>query len=113
MKKFRRSLALVATIATIATGSLVAGFSGSASAAGNPPWEPDSSSVGGLTFYNAAGQQITGGNITDQPLAAYVVGSSTIRSGDTKATLFGYTPVNGQVPGQWSGEAQSRVHELP
>lgn len=113
MKRFRRSLALVTTIATIATGSLVMGFAGSASAAGNPPWEPDTSSVGGLAFYNAAGQQITGGNLTDQPLAAYVVGASTIRSGDTKATLFGYLPVDGETPGQWSGEAISASTTFP
>ncbi len=70
-----------------------------------PPWEPDASSVGGLTFYDAAGQVITGGNTTDSPLAAYVEGTGIVRAGDTKATLFGYLPVSGQTPGQWSGEA--------
>jgi hypothetical protein len=82
------------------------GFAGTAFAAGNPPWEPVANppEVGSLQFFNAAGQQITGGNLTDSPIAAYVEGTSTIRSGDTKATLFAYTPVNGVAPGAWSGE---------
>ena len=52
------------------------GFAGSAFAAGNPPWEPVANppEVGSLTFYNAAGQQITGGSTTAQPFAAYVQG---------------------------------------
>jgi len=84
-----------------------------ASAATAPPWEPDPSSVGALTFYNAAGDVITGGNITDAPIAAYVEGSATIRSGDTKAALYGYLPVNGETPGQWSGEVLSGSTAYP
>jgi hypothetical protein len=61
--------------------------------------------VGGLIFYNAAGQQISGGNLTDTPVAAYVGGTATIRSGDTKATLYGYDPVANTATGTWSGEA--------
>jgi len=72
--------------------------------AATPPWEPDPGSVGALTFYNAAGQQITGGDITASPVAAYVLGTATVRAGDTKATLYGYLPVKGEAPGQWSGE---------
>jgi hypothetical protein len=68
-----------------------------------PPWEPDASSVGGLLLYNAVGQQVTGGNVTDSPIAAYIQGASTIQSGDTKATLYGYTPVSGEAPGAWTG----------
>jgi hypothetical protein len=48
--------------------------------------------------------QITGGNLTDQPLAAYVEGSAAPRSGDTIAALYGYLPKASQSPGQWSGE---------
>jgi hypothetical protein len=104
MNKFVRSIALVAT-ATVAAGSLAAGLGGTAFAAGNPPWEPDAGSVGGLVFFNAAGQQITGGNLSDSPLAAYVEGTKTVRAGDTKATLYGYDPVAGTAPGTWNGEA--------
>lgn len=77
-----------------------------AQVAATPPWEPDKTDeVGGLVFYNAEGQVITGGSLTDSPVAAYVEGTNTIVAGDTKATLFGYLPVKGQSPGQWSGEA--------
>jgi len=70
-----------------------------------PPWEPDPSSVGGLIFYDAAGYQISGGSLTDSPVAAYVGGTATIRSGDTRATLYGYVPVTDTAPGTWNGEA--------
>jgi hypothetical protein len=91
--------------AVLAAGVLVAPTTSSASTAAAPPWEPDPNSVGGLIFYNSSGGVITGGSVTSSPVAAYVQGTSTIRSGDTKATLFGYLPVNGEVPGEWSGEA--------
>ena len=75
-----------------------------AGAATTPPWEPDANSAGGLTFYNSSGTQITSGSVSDSPVAAYVQGSATIRSGDTKAALYGYLPVSGESPSQWSGE---------
>jgi hypothetical protein len=84
-----------------------------ASASTTPPWEPDPSSVGGLVFYNASGQQITGGSVNDSPLAAYVQGTSTVRSGDTVATLYGYLPVKGQLPTQWSGEQLGLTTTFP
>jgi hypothetical protein len=113
MKQFIRSLTAAAVVvATI--GTLSVALAGGASASGGtPPWEPDGNSVGSLIFYNAAGAQITGGNVTDAPLAAYVQGTNTVRSGDTKATLFGYLPVDGQVPGTWSGEGLSASDTYP
>jgi Bacterial Ig-like domain (group 3) len=106
MKKLLRSIASVAVVAAFAGGALV-GFAGSASAAGTPPWEPigPPAQVGGLLFFNSAGAQITGGLLSAQPLAAYVEGTATIQAGDTKATLYGYLPVDGEAPGTWSGEA--------
>ncbi|HXZ65458.1 MAG TPA: MBG domain-containing protein, partial [Streptosporangiaceae bacterium] len=53
--------------------------------------------------YNSSGQVVTGGSI-DSPVAAYVLGTATLRAGDDKATLFGYLPVQGEAPGQWQGE---------
>jgi hypothetical protein len=103
-KSFRRSLAVLAVTAA-ASGSLVVGLAGTASAAGNPPWEPvGGPDVGSLSFYNSTGQQITGGNLTDSPIAAYVQGSTALHSGDTTATLFGILPVNGVPVGQWTGD---------
>ncbi len=96
MNKFIRSIALVAT-ATVAVGSLAAGFGGTAGAAA-PNWEPDANSVGGLLFFNAAGQQVTGGNVTDQPLAAFVEGTTVINAANTSATLFAALPVPATTP---------------
>jgi hypothetical protein len=96
MNKFIRSIALVAT-ATVAVGSLAAGFGGTAGAAA-PNWEPDANSVGGLLFFNAAGQQVTGGNVTDQPLAAFVEGTTVINAANTSATLFAALPVPAATP---------------
>jgi hypothetical protein len=114
MKKLLRSIASVAVVAAFAGGALV-GFAGSASAAGGPPWEPVGSppEVGGLLFFNTAGQQITGGSLSAVPVAAYVEGTATIQGGDTKATLYGYTPVLGQAPGAWSGESISSSTTYP
>jgi hypothetical protein len=97
--------------AVLAASTVLTALAPSAGAAGGaPPWEPDANSVGGLLFYNAAGQQVTGGNLTDSPVAAYVEGTGRVRAGDTKATLYGYVPVavtppTLPTPGSWSGEA--------
>jgi hypothetical protein len=112
MKRTLTSVAALA-VATVASGGLLVGLAGSAAAASGPPWEPDGNSVGSLTFYDAAGNPITGGSVNDSPLAAYVQGSSTIAAGDVKATLLAYTPVLGQVPGQWQGEALSSSTNHP
>jgi hypothetical protein len=116
MKKLLRSVASVALVAAMASGALVMAFAGSASAGGAPPpWEPigNPPEVGGLLFFNAAGQEITGGSLTASPIAAYVEGTATIQAGDTKATLNGLTPVLGQAPGEWSGESVSESTAYP
>ncbi|MEY2424779.1 MAG: hypothetical protein QOI61_351 [Actinomycetota bacterium] len=79
------------------------GFDGRARAAA-PPYEPDPHADGTLSFFNSSGQAVTGGNINDAPFAVYVQASTAGRSGDTKATLFGYLPKNGVDTGAWSGE---------
>jgi hypothetical protein len=110
----KRLVTLVAgiAVAAVASGGVLTGLTGSAHAAATPPWEPDHSSVGSLTFYNSAGTKITGGS-TSQPIAAFTEGGATVRSGDNVATLFGYLPVKGQVPGQWSGEQLSGSTSYP
>ncbi len=112
MKKLIRST-LATVILTGAGGILTLGVSGVASAAGTPPWQPEASSVGTILFFNASGQQITGGKLTDSPIAAYVEGTVAPRAGDTKATLLGYLPVNGQAPGSWSGDQLSSSTTYP
>lgn len=115
MNRILRLLAATTVSASLATAgaSLAAGVSTAGAStnvrplvsAAAPPWEPDPSSVGAIVFYNAAGQVVTGGNLTDQPVAAYAEGQATVRAGDTTATLYGFLPVDGLTPGQWSGEA--------
>jgi hypothetical protein len=122
MNRTLRLLAASAAAATLVTGgaTLAAGASTALSATAHPfgsqavpPWEPDPSSVGTLVFYNSSGDVITGGNLSDQPVAAYVLGTGTVRAGDTKATLYGFLPVEGQTPGQWSGEALAGATAYP
>src|ERR1700691_2524497 len=96
--------------------SLVVGAAGALAVAGlslaagggapPPPWESAISPApnGSITFYNAQGQVVTGGSITASGLGAYAVASTADpRAGDSKATLYVYTPVNGEAPGAWSG----------
>jgi hypothetical protein len=108
--KFRTAAAFVGAVA-VAAGAMLA--IQPASAATTPPWEPDPTSQGALTFYNASGAVITGGLITDAPFASYVKGATKLRTDDTKATLFGYLPQNGVAIGAWSGEAISTSTNFP
>jgi hypothetical protein len=108
-----------AAIAVAAGGAIVAGFAGVAHAAGPPPWETsgsgggpaDPNEAGGLLFFNSAGQQITGGSVSS--LGAFVEGTTTLHTGDTKATLFAFTPVNGQPAGSWSNDQLSGSTTYP
>ena len=88
--------AVLAASAALAGGVVLAPTAGAASTA--PPWEPDANSVGGLLFFDAAGNQITGGNVTDQPVAAYVEGTAVINPVNLKATLFAALPVPATPP---------------
>jgi Bacterial Ig-like domain (group 3)/WxL domain surface cell wall-binding len=106
-----KSVIVGAAVLAVAAG-LLAGSGGAALAAA-PPWEPDASSIGGLTFYDAAGNQITGGNVNDAPFATYVLAGTAGRAGDNKATLFGYLPKNGVAIGAWTGEAISGSTTYP
>jgi Bacterial Ig-like domain (group 3) len=113
MMKTYKTRAMAGAAALAIVGGLLVAGGGAASAATIPPWEPDPTSIGGLTFYNASGAQVTGGNITDAPFAAYVQAGAAGRAGDTKATLFGYLPKNGVAIGAWSGEALTASTNYP
>jgi Bacterial Ig-like domain (group 3) len=112
----RLLLSLTTFVAAGATASAVlVGLpaSAGAGASAKPPYEPDHHSAGGLFFYNAKGNVITGGSLTGAPFAAYVKGTNAIRNGDSKATLYGYKPVKGQAPGQFSGEQLTTSDHYP
>ena len=116
MRKLFRSAATVA-LAAVASGTLVAGLAGTAEASTIPPWEVAQApattpavapnEVGGLTFYNSSGAVITGGNLSDNPIAAYIQGNTPFRRTPTLADLDGYTPTQNGVPvtspGNWNG----------
>jgi hypothetical protein len=104
---------LVASTALAVGASAASGASPATSPATAPPWEPDPDSVGALIFYNSSGQVVTGGSTTESPVAAYVEGTKTLRSGDTKVSLFGYLPVKGQTTGEWSGEQLGSTTAFP
>ena len=62
--------------------------------------------VGGLTFYNSAGQVITGGTLSGEPIAAYIQGNTALQGSPTVADLDGFTPTQNGVPvtapGNWN-----------
>jgi Bacterial Ig-like domain (group 3) len=107
--------------AGLAAASLALAVGGSANAAGGggptPPWESSINTgnvLGGITFYNAEGQVVTGGSITASGFGAYAVASTPDpRSGDSKAGLYMYTPVNGVNPGAWTGEVFTGATTYP
>ena len=110
-----RTLVALLGALLIAVSGLAAGvIAAHDAAAATPPWEPvgNPPQVGGLTFYNAAGTEITSGS-TAAPLAAYIQGTALPRSGDTLATLEAFTPVNGVPAGQWNGEGVSGTTAFP
>ncbi len=107
----RRSV--TAGVVGLLTAAAFVAVGAAATATTTPPWEPDANSVGGLLFFNAQGNQITGGSINDQPLAAYVEGTTAVRHGDTNAVLSGYQTVSGQLPSQWNGDVLSGSTTYP
>ena len=105
--------ALLGATLVVSTVLVSAVFASTAGASTIPPWEPIANppEAGGLTFYNSSGQVITGGNISDPVIAAYIQGN-TILQGQTAATvadLNGFDPTTNGVPvtapGNWSEES--------
>ena len=119
MKGKFRSLAVGAAAAALVAGVGLMAGGGAALAAGGggptPPWYPLSPApYGGITFYNAQGQVVTGGSITSPGLAAYAVADAPEPgSGYSKATLYAYTPVSGENPYSWGGSQISSSTTYP
>jgi hypothetical protein len=106
--------AAIRVLALVAAGGAVLGISQVASAA-TPPYEPDSTNqLGQILFYDAAGNLVTSGNINDDPNFKYAVATTDDPiAANTSATLYAYTPVNGQPPGNWTGEQLSGTTTFP
>jgi hypothetical protein len=120
MRKRLRTLAIGAVAAATVAGVGVMAGGGAAFAAGGggstPPWYSTETVApeGSITFYNAQGQVVTGGNLTDTEMAAYAVASAPdTRTGDTKAVLYAYTPVEGENPLTWTGGELSLAEAYP
>jgi hypothetical protein len=96
----KRAVAAVGAVA-IAAGVTLA-TAGTAFAVA--PYNPDSNSVGSITFTDANGVPVTTGSTTT-PLAAYVTGSKLVDAGDHDGQLSVYLPAKGVSPALWSGEA--------
>ncbi|MFZ0251252.1 MAG: Ig-like domain repeat protein, partial [Acidimicrobiales bacterium] len=100
------ALGTALVISTVLVSGL---FATGASASTTPPWEPigNPPQAGGLTFYNSSGQVITSGNITDDPIAAYIQGNTALQPAPTLVDLNGYDPTTSgapvTAPGNWSG----------
>jgi large repetitive protein len=117
MRKLIRAATTVAATA-LASGTLVAGLAGTAHSATIPPWEVAQApatqpavypnELGGLTFYNSSGQVITGGNVSTDPIAAYIQGNTALQPHPTLVDLNGFDPTQSGVPvtapGNWEEE---------
>ncbi|MBV9592921.1 MAG: hypothetical protein JO147_03880, partial [Actinobacteria bacterium] len=114
MLKLSKQTSIIVVAALI--GLFIAGASAllfgggrSASAAAAPePWVgTDPNAAGGLAFFDSSGHQITGGNLTDSPIATYVVGTTELRAGDSLATLSAVLPDPAKQPAQFSADQLS------
>lgn len=112
MKLRLRALGAGVAVASVTAGLMVA-MSGPASATSPLPHDP-SYELGTLAFYDASGARVTHGSLTDDPFSTYAVASTDDPvTTNTKATLYGYLPVNGVAPGAWSGEVLSASTTFP
>jgi hypothetical protein len=92
---------LVAVVLMVEPG---AGQHAALATTSTPGWEPDSSSIGSITFTDASGAVVTTGSM-NSPLAAFAVGSKLAVAGDAAGSLNVYLPVKDVLPALWSGEA--------
>src|SRR5713101_487096 len=106
---------LKSALAFVITALMLASSLGLAqvAVAATPPFEPDPNARGGVSFFNASSNVVTGGSITDSPIAAYVQATGLGRPSDTQATLFGYLAQPGVNPGLWPGEQMSAGNPYP
>ena len=96
---------LIVAIGLCLVGPLM--WSGLAEAATAVPYT-DPNAVGYIGLCNQAGQQITSGSINTTPFAWRAVSTQPAQApynnAGRTATLYGYQPHQGLLPGEWSGE---------
>jgi hypothetical protein len=106
-----RAALLSSLVSVLASAALVGTGSAASAATIAPPYEPDANAAGTITFYDASGAAITSGSTS--ALVGYAVGSATLTSTGSKASLYGYLPKSGQAPGAFSGELLSGPTTYP
>ncbi|MBV9291207.1 MAG: hypothetical protein JO222_02065, partial [Frankiales bacterium] len=113
MMPTRKAVASAVGALAVAAGAIVA--TAAPALATTPPYEPDSTNqIGQLVFYDATGHRVTSGSVSDAPFAKYAVATTNDpQTANATATLFGYLPVNGSLPANWSGEQMSGTTAFP
>jgi len=106
----RRAISSVSMLAI--AGGVLAATASMANAATTPPWEPDPNALGTLTFYNSAGQVITGGSDLTH-LFDFVQASSADTTGGTKAEIGFAQPVPSTPTGNFPASALSASSNFP
>lgn len=102
-----RSMSAFGLATAVVGGLLVHGMAASSAAGTTPPWEPDPSAVGTITFYNSNGAVITGGKLSDSPFYAYAVGTSTPDAGYTNAKVELSKPIENSPTQAFSSDYMS------
>jgi hypothetical protein len=108
--RFNRRIALM--IGTSLVAASLPLLASPASAVGGPPWEPDGSALGTLTFFNAAGAAITGGSDLTH-LFDYAEASTTDTAGGIKATMYFANPTPAQPTGNFPAAQESTPSFTP
>jgi hypothetical protein len=106
----RRAISSISMLAI--AGGVLAATASIANAATTPPWEPDPNAVGTLTFYNSAGQVVTGGSDLTH-LFDYIQASSADATAGTKAEYQFAQPVPSTPTGNFPASPLSVATAFP
>lgn len=106
---------VVAGLSSLALSGAILAAGTTSAAAVPPPYDPDPDAYGTIAFYDAAGNQITSGDARRSDWYKYAVASTLPPTTDPRkrAQLFGYLPVAGVEPGNWSGQGISTNTPYP
>lgn len=112
----RVGIALVAAVALVSQFATAA--PASAALATTPPaynsaTSADPQSIGQIALYDASGDRVIGGSLTNLGGAIYAVSDGPVRSGATAARLIVAAPDNTSAPTQWASQPVSAATNFP
>ena len=112
----RVGIALVAAVALFS--QFVMPAPASAALATTPPaynsaTASDPASIGHIAFYDASGDRVIGGSLTDLGAAIYAVADSVPRAGATAARLTVSAPDSSTASSQWASQPVSAATDFP